>query len=111
MLADQSTAQAAGVQTMIHGKSYVALVISPLVGAAFECSGPAGNAASDRHVSQERRIREQIADAGRGTSAFAATYYRGDGLGFNLHLSLREGGTFECSWTGCLGNYGKSTRE
>jgi hypothetical protein len=34
-------------------------------------------------------------------------YYRGDGKGINLHLTLIENGSFECRWTGCLGEYGK----
>ena len=41
------------------------------------------------------------------TSSLVGKYYRGDGLGFNLHLTLKRKGTFECTWTGCLGVYGK----
>jgi hypothetical protein len=33
-------------------------------------------------------------------------YSLGDGLGYNLNLVLKEGGNFECTWTGCLGVYG-----
>ena len=43
------------------------------------------------------------------TGAIAGGYYRGDGLGFNLHLELVPDGTFECKWTGCLGEYGNSS--
>jgi hypothetical protein len=35
-------------------------------------------------------------------------YYDGDGLGVNLNLSLRGDGTYSCSWTGCLGDYGST---
>jgi hypothetical protein len=38
-----------------------------------------------------------------------ADYYTGDGLGYNLLLSLREDGTFTCKWLGCLGDYGHAT--
>jgi hypothetical protein len=38
-----------------------------------------------------------------------AEYYGGDGLGYNLALSLRVDGTFSCKWTGCLGDYGNAS--
>jgi hypothetical protein len=39
---------------------------------------------------------------------FAGDYYVGDGLGYNLSLVLKEDTTFECTWVGCLGVYGKA---
>ena len=42
----------------------------------------------------------------RGT--VGGEYYCGDGLGFNLSLTLNQSGRFECTWTGCLGVYGKA---
>ena len=36
-------------------------------------------------------------------------YRLGDGLGYNLSLSLKDGGKFECQWIGCLGVYGTSS--
>jgi hypothetical protein len=45
-----------------------------------------------------------VADRG-----LVAEYYGGDGLGYNLLLSLREDGTFSCKWTGCLGDYGNAS--
>ncbi len=36
-------------------------------------------------------------------------YYQGDGLGYNLHLTLKHNGTFDCQWTGCLGEYGATS--
>jgi hypothetical protein len=36
-------------------------------------------------------------------------YYQGDGLGHNLHLTLKEDGTFDCQSTGCVGNYGSTS--
>ncbi len=38
-----------------------------------------------------------------------ADYSTGDGLGYNLSLSLREDTSFECTWTGCLGVYGTAS--
>lgn len=38
-----------------------------------------------------------------------AEYYGGDGLGYNLSLSLRDDGSFSCKWTGCLGDYGNAS--
>ena len=39
----------------------------------------------------------------------AGTYYTGDGLGYNLHLTLAANGAFNCTWQGCLGVYGTAT--
>ena len=39
-------------------------------------------------------------------SQLLGDYDLGDGLGYNLSLSLKDGGKFECQWTGCLGVYG-----
>ncbi|TWU44632.1 hypothetical protein Poly51_59010 [Rubripirellula tenax] len=40
--------------------------------------------------------------------ALVGHYYDGDGLGVNLTLNLHPDGTFQCSWTGCLGDYGST---
>lgn len=39
-------------------------------------------------------------------AALVGSYYRGDGLGLNLVLSLLPDGSFRCQWTGCMGDYG-----
>jgi hypothetical protein len=36
-------------------------------------------------------------------------YYVGDGLGYNLHLSLKPEDTFECTLSGCMGEYDRVT--
>ena len=36
----------------------------------------------------------------------AGTYYRGDGLGYNVSLTLKENGKYTAEWHGCLGKYG-----
>src|SRR5438128_8068255 len=41
--------------------------------------------------------------------ALIAEYYGGDGLGYNLHMSLHADGTFSCKWTGCMGDYGNAS--
>lgn len=46
---------------------------------------------------------------GENGKQFVGTYYRGDGTGFNLTLTLKSNGHFDCRWTGCLGVYGTST--
>jgi hypothetical protein len=42
-------------------------------------------------------------------SRLAGEYYVGDGAGYNLHLDLKAGGQYECTWTGCLGVYGTAS--
>ena len=39
-------------------------------------------------------------------AALVGSYYRGDGLGLNLMLSLLPDGSFRCQWSGCMGDYG-----
>lgn len=65
-------------------------------------------------IKSDRDTGSQQADSGQPTdrilvSGIAGSYYRGDGLGLNLHLTLAENGTFRCNWTGCLGDYGNTT--
>jgi hypothetical protein len=40
-------------------------------------------------------------------SRLAGDYYSGDGLGYNLYLTIKESGRYQCSWSGCLGTYGR----
>lgn len=35
-------------------------------------------------------------------------YYRGDGTGFNVYLTLSPDGTYKAEWHGCLGSYGEA---
>jgi hypothetical protein len=37
---------------------------------------------------------------------YAGTYYRGDGLGYNIFLDLKSNGTYSSKWRGCEGLYG-----
>lgn len=36
-------------------------------------------------------------------------YYFGDGLGVNQRLQLENDGTFQCNWSGCIGDYGSTS--
>jgi hypothetical protein len=47
------------------------------------------------------------AATGEVPAELVGKYYQGDGLGFNLRLTLAKDGNFDCRWTGCLGDYGK----
>jgi hypothetical protein len=39
----------------------------------------------------------------------AGRYFTGDGTGYNLRLDLRADGSFDMTWTGCLGVYGTAS--
>ena len=41
--------------------------------------------------------------------AVAGSYYRGDGLGYNVMLTLKSNGTYSAEWHGCLGKYGDAS--
>lgn len=38
--------------------------------------------------------------------AVAGSYYCGDGLGYNVTLTLKQDGTYSAEWHGCLGKHG-----
>ena len=38
----------------------------------------------------------------------AGSYYRGDGLGYNVSLLLQTNGDYSAEWHGCLGKYGEA---
>ena len=46
-------------------------------------------------------------EAPPNAKAVAGEYYRGDGLGMNITLSLKEDGKYSAEWHGCLGKYGE----
>ena len=61
---------------------------------------------------QDESRRSQNAErAATGTTQdpFVGDYYQGDGLGYNLHLTLKPDGSFNCQWSGCLGDYGSTS--
>src|SRR5262245_52926145 len=41
--------------------------------------------------------------------AVVGSYYCGDGLGYNVTLTLKEAGTYSAEWHGCLGKYGDAS--
>ena len=48
-------------------------------------------------------------EAPANAKAVAGTYYRGDGLGYNVSLTLKENGKYNAEWHGCLGKYGEAS--
>jgi hypothetical protein len=52
---------------------------------------------------RDARLQREI-DSGKAP-AWAGKYYRGDGLGVNVSVSLAPKGGFTFTWTGCLGRY------
>ena len=40
------------------------------------------------------------------SKALAGSYYRGDGTGYNIYLTLQPDGTYTSEWHGCVGVYG-----
>lgn len=38
--------------------------------------------------------------------SISGSYYRGDGTGYNIHLTLKSEGSYTAEWHGCLGKYG-----
>lgn len=46
---------------------------------------------------------------GENEKQLVGTYYRGNGTGYNLTLTLNSDGQFHCISTGCVGDYGTST--
>src|SRR5215813_11583896 len=39
----------------------------------------------------------------------AGDYYRGDGTGYNIYLTLKADGKYTAEWQGCLGKYGEAS--
>src|SRR2546423_13368242 len=47
-------------------------------------------------------------EARANAKAVAGNYYRGDGTGYNIYLTLKEKGKYMAEWHGCLGKYGEA---
>jgi hypothetical protein len=48
-------------------------------------------------------------EAPSSAKVIAGTYYRGDGLGYNISLTLSEDGKYTAEWHGCVGKYGEAS--
>jgi len=48
-------------------------------------------------------------EAPANAKALAGSYYRGDGTGYNIFLTLKENGKYMAEWHGCLGKYGEAS--
>ena len=53
-----------------------------------------------------RKVEKGNRDSPSNAGALAGQYYTGDGLGYNINLTLKPEGTYEAEWRGCLGIYG-----
>jgi hypothetical protein len=49
-----------------------------------------------------------VAERPADTRVLAGHYYRGDGTGYNVHLTLGSDGAYSAEWQGCLGIYGEA---
>ena len=85
---------------------------------AFGCSDGAKRPTSETPEPSSVHIRVITVSADGSTkeaiqevknTQLVGEYRVGDGLGYNLHLVLKEGAAFECTWTGCLGVYGTAS--
>jgi hypothetical protein len=54
-------------------------------------------------------IEKGIPEAPPNAKAVAGSYYCGDGLGYNVTLTLKDNGTYSGEWHGCLGKYGDAS--
>ena len=61
------------------------------------------------HESKNDTASTDANQIGDNEKQLVGTYYRGDGKGYNLELTLESSRQFHCRWTGCLGLYGTST--
>ena len=51
-------------------------------------------------------IEKGVPEAPPNAAAVAGRYYCGDGLGYNVTLTLKTNGSYSAEWHGCLGKYG-----
>jgi hypothetical protein len=49
------------------------------------------------------------AETPANTKAVSGSYYRGDGTGYNIYLTLKPNGGYSAEWHGCLGKYGDAS--
>ena len=57
------------------------------------------------HHKPQRGVVERPADP----KMLAGSYYQGDGLGFNVFLTLDPSNTYTARWYGCLGTYAEAS--
>lgn len=56
-----------------------------------------------------RSQNSELVETGTTYDPYVGDYYQGDGLGYNLHLTLKPDGSFSCQWSGCMGDYGSTS--
>jgi hypothetical protein len=90
-------------------KALPVLVLVPLLWACPGVRQSLADSLVPPAASQPVDTTDRYSDAqlsGRLTVADVRLYYRGDGLGENLNLTLLSGGHYVLTWSGCLGWYG-----
>ena len=68
--------------------------------------GVAGDEPAQNELARD--IPKGIAEQPGEAKDLAGTYYRGDGKGFKLRLTLSADSTYTAQWHGCLGRYGQA---
>lgn len=65
--------------------------------------------AADQQPSRYLNVKGVTLPVGVTADSLLGDWYRGDGLGYNVTLSLKSKGRFDAVWMGCLGEYGNAT--
>jgi hypothetical protein len=60
-------------------------------------------------ISNAEEIEKGIPEAPPNAKAIVGSFYRGDGTGYNIYLTLKENGKYTAEWHGCLGKYGEAS--
>ena len=61
------------------------------------------------HDDDPRLIKKASAETPSDAKAVSGSYYRGDGTGYNIYLTLKPNGSYAAEWQGCLGKYGEAS--
>lgn len=85
-----------------RGLARLGLALSMLASPSLQSCSPSESGIDSRRA----RVESEVLRLGAG-HAWAGTYYRGDGLGRNEHLSLAPNAGYQYANHGCLGLYGE----
>lgn len=61
------------------------------------------------HDDEPRLVKKASAETPSDAKAISGSYYRGDGKGYNIYLTLKPNGSYAAEWHGCLGKYGDAS--
>ncbi|MEO7300154.1 MAG: hypothetical protein ABI042_16440 [Verrucomicrobiota bacterium] len=62
-------------------------------------------------ISDAAEIEKGTPETPPDANAIAGNFYRGDGTGYNIYLTLMKDGKYTTEWHGCLGKYGEASGE